>query len=405
MIDVLKSFFKVLMLEKSFLRFALGIIVGFAFSISVILATIGVMDGFEWSLKLGLKKSVGDISIYYRDTFFNFEKEMLAKLTKVPHQNLTAVLKTEAFAVSHQVSKGVIIKGIDLESYSEVTGTKILMNSREVAIGFELARFLKLKVGDEIVLAFSKGNDQLKQLPALESFTIGQIIEHGIYQKDMRFVYLNREHLQKILELENLSNEVIMTTINSDQINYLDEPGKYIEDINRSIDVVEYELGDDFYAKPFWSDFSFLLRAVSTEKYMIGIILQLVVVISIFNVLAFVIFINERRSRELFLFQALGMSQKRVFNNMMILILMAWILSCMLSIGFVEFFDFALREFPLFQLPGKIYTLGKISINLDLKDYFIVFALAFFWIFLMTYFGLSRIRKQSILTGLRREFA
>lgn len=405
MLNVIKPFIQVILLEKSSLRFAFGIILGFAFSISVILATIGVMDGFGWSLKLGLKKSMGDLSLYYRDGLFNFEKDVEPFLKKVPKNKLSPVIKTEAFAVTENISKGVMVKGVDQEKFSRITGLNLAFNPGEVAIGKELARTLDLKEGDTLVIAFSKGNSQINELPSLESFTVGQIVEHGIYQKDLRFIYLDLKNLQSLLELENYVNSVVISALNENNIDYFDDPDKYINSIENTIDIVEEELGDDFYARPFWAEFSFLLRAVATEKYMIGIILQLVVIISIFNVLAFVIYANESRARELFLFQALGMSQTRVLRNMMLLIIIAWLLSCILSLGFVSFFDFALANFSVFQIPGDIYTLGSLSINLDLMDYVTVFVIAFFWVFLVTYFGLARIRKQSILQGLRREFA
>ena len=39
------------------LKFALGVVVGMAFSMAVILSTMGLMDGFENALKEGLKKA------------------------------------------------------------------------------------------------------------------------------------------------------------------------------------------------------------------------------------------------------------------------------------------------------------------------------------------------------------
>ena len=138
---------------------------------------------------------------------------------------------------------------------------------------------------------------------------------------------------------------------------------------------------------------------------MIGLILQLVVVISIFNVLAFVIYINEKRSRELFLFQALGMSHKNIFSYMLMVVFSIWIISCVLAMGFVVLFDFSLSYFSLFELPGDIYTLGNLTINLEMTDYIVVFGIAFLWLFSMAWFGLIKLRKKSILQGLRREFA
>ena len=56
-----KLFLTLFMDNSTTIKFAVGVLVGMAFSISVILSTIGIMDGFQRALKFGLKKSVGEI--------------------------------------------------------------------------------------------------------------------------------------------------------------------------------------------------------------------------------------------------------------------------------------------------------------------------------------------------------
>ena len=52
-------------------KFTLVVIFSFAFSIAVILGTIGLMDGFEKSLKLGLKEGNGQVIIGHHEAPFN----------------------------------------------------------------------------------------------------------------------------------------------------------------------------------------------------------------------------------------------------------------------------------------------------------------------------------------------
>ena len=102
---------------------------------------------------------------------------------------------------------------------------------------------------------------------------------------------------------------------------------------------------------------------------MIGIILQLIVIISMFNVLAFIIFINEKKVQEVFLLQALGMSRKELVKYMVTLTFFLWSFACVLSVGFVYFFDYLLKVLPIFQLPGEIYTIGQLKIELGIGQY------------------------------------
>ena len=55
MFAVLQTLIQLLGHERSSKSFALGAVFGLGFSIAVILATVGIMDGFEATLKKGLK--------------------------------------------------------------------------------------------------------------------------------------------------------------------------------------------------------------------------------------------------------------------------------------------------------------------------------------------------------------
>jgi ABC-type lipoprotein release transport system permease subunit len=229
------------------------------------------------------------------------------------------------------------------------------------------------------------------------SFEVSQIVTHGIYEKDMRIVYMALENLQEILGSGRKVNVVALKT--SPHI------GKSTQAIKEFSQSLNRKLNLGFYAKPYWSDFSTLIEAVQVQKLIIGLILQLVVVISIFNVLAFIIFLNEKKAQEIFLFKALGMSQRRVYRTWMAMVLAIWFGSCLLSLGFVEVFDMALRNMGIFQLPGDVYHLGQLTIILDGNDYIIVFGLALLWLVFMSWLGLRRMKTKTVLAGLRREFA
>jgi hypothetical protein len=48
--------------------------------------------------------------------------------------------------------------------------------------------------------------------------------------------------------------------------------------------------------RPFWSEYSYFIEAVKIEKLSITLILQLIVVVAVFNIIAFVIYIMEKKS-------------------------------------------------------------------------------------------------------------
>jgi ABC-type lipoprotein release transport system permease subunit len=380
-------------------KFAFAVILGFGFSIAVILSTIGLMDGFDKSLKEGLRKSNGDITLSSRKGFFDLDENLKKILYKNHITKYSSVVQTESFLVSDEESRGILVKGID-ELYGSVVGLNIKLAPNEIAIGQEIAKQLNLKIGDEITLAFAKGNNGVRNLPSLKRFKINSIVNHGIYQKDARLVYLIISEAQNILELSTKVNSIVL------KVDYSSENKNEIEkNFKLVMDNLNLDIGHDFYLKPYWREFSSLIEAVKVEKVMIALILQLVVIISIFNVLAFIIFANENKAKELFLFKALGLSQNRLAHFWFRLVLLCWFSSCLISVVFVNIFKILLKYFSLFKLPAEIYYMPRLEMYLTLKDYFTVFVLAFFWIILITFILLRRIKKKSLLEGLRQEFA
>lgn len=400
--------FKVFLSEKSSIQFSIGIILGMAFSIAVILCTIGIMDGFATTLKTNLRKATGDIVAYSSEGFFNFEQEIEPIINEMNENHpypvdVTALIQTEGFIVSEGFSKGIVLKGIDPESFQKVTGIKANVLDNQILLGKELAEELKPEMDGDVVVALADGNRELSGMPALNSFVFKGIVDHEIYEKNVRFAYVHNKYLKELLELPTLDNTLLFSLHKSESESL--KEGHTLSAIDDTIIYLLDKLGPIFQVRSYWQEFSPLLEAVKVEKFMIGLILQLIVVISMFNVLAFLIFINEKKVQEVFLLQALGMSRRELLRYMVALTVFLWSFACVISVGFVYFFDFLLQTLPIFQLPGEIYTIGKLKIELGAADYFFVFAISAVWLVLINMFGLARFRKRSILTGLRSEFA
>ena len=160
-----------------------------------------------------------------------------------------------------------------------------------------------------------------------------------------------------------------------------------------------------FYMLPYWDEYAPLLEAVKHDKLIISVILQLVVIISIFNMVAFIFYVNEKKSREIFLFRALGMSEKELFKTWLFVVLFFWFFSCLLSLFVLQVFDWSLANLAFLKLPGDVYNLERIHLALELEDYAIVFLTSLFWFAFFSWIALFRMKRKSILEGLRKEFS
>ena len=392
-----------LFFDKQARKFVIGVWLGLAFSIGVILCTIGLMDGFIFSLKEGLKSSNGDISITSDQGFFNSDKNQNL-LKKLGVSQYTSLILSEGFVVSTDQSTGVSVIGVEPARFMEVTGMKIPLKPGHLVLGKVLSENLNTSIGNEIVLALANGNKESSELPQLSTYPISGIVEHNIYEKDSRTIYILLDELQQILNAQGRVNSISLNIPRD----FKNELGEKFKDTQTEIEeyslLLEGEMGLQYRVKPYWYDFSYLLEAVKIEKTTIGLILQVIVLISIFNVIAFMKFLNERKAREFFLYRALGMSQKVVNKLWIMFVLFIWILSCSLSLVFVEFFKWGLQNIDFLKLPGDVYYLASLDMRISLEEIVSVFMLALMWMVIAYGISIWRIKKKSLLYGLRKEF-
>lgn len=391
--------FLTLFLDSTTKKFLVGVLVGLAFSIAVILSTVGIMDGFERALRHGLKKSAGDITMKYANGFFTVNERLQNELIEADVRNYAPMVETESFLIFNDESRGVQIKAVNPD-YGRVVGIPLNLAPHTVGIGSEIARINKIAIGDEIVLAFGRGGDEFKNMPTLKRFKVSQIITHGVFQRDARIVYTRLDEIQ---DLMGLGKRVNLIAFNIDRSKLSSDND--LQAIEAQLTDLRMRFQPEFFFKPYWREFGALIEAVQAEKVLISLILQLIVVISVFNVLAFIYFINEKKSKELFLFKALGLSKKSMNNLWIKLVVMMWVVASVVSIGFVQLFRLMLLKLPFFALPAEVYHMPRIDIYLSLFDYVMVFALALVWMLLITYYLLRKLRNKSLLEGLRQEFA
>lgn len=393
------SILKIVLHGRSAGKILLATIFSFTFSIAVILCTFGLMDGFDHLLKSGLRHSSGDILVTYRKGFFTITDVLEDQLKTVKPLSIAPVIQTEAFAIYGEKSKGVLVRGVEDKNFSEATGLKVSVPTGGIVIGEELAKQFNLKTDDQLALTFGKGNESSDALPMIQTFTVASVVKHGIYQKDLRFVYLKRSDLAEILELGNKVNLVILST---EPVNKpLASLGPIVEDQKELRGMLE----SDFIVRPFWNEYDFLIEAVKVEKFSISLILQLIVVVAIFNIIAFVIYIMEKKSQDFFFLRAVGLSLTALTRFWFFSILIIWFLSCIGAYLGTFLFNWGLQHIPFLQIPGEIYVLSSLQIKLDFMAYVTVYGVSLLWILLSALVGYWRMKRKPILQGLRQEFS
>jgi ABC-type lipoprotein release transport system permease subunit len=256
-----------------------------------------------------------------------------------------------------------------------------------------------VKPGDAIALTFGKGNESSDSLPSVRLFTVSQVIQHGIYQKDLRFVYIDRKEIADILNVGSWINLLILTF--KDPI----KPLVDLEEIQAKQYEIRRQLPIQYFVRPFWSEYSYLIEAVKIEKLSITLILQLIVVVAVFNIIAFVIYIMEKKSQDFFFLRAIGLSLNQLVYFWFVTMILLWFFSCIGAYILAEFFNWSLANLSFLQIPGEIYVLSALQIKLDVKSYATVYILSLLWVLISGAIGYWRLKRRPIMQGLRQEFS
>jgi len=387
------SLFRIIFEGNISLKFLLATILSFAFAMSVILSTLGLMDGFENSLKSALAKSNGDLKFSAISGFFIDDDKLKDQLENHSIKSYTSILQIEAFALSENESKGVLLKGIEKKDFLKTTNLDLSNLDLGVYIGSEYAKKYDLSIGDKVSIAIASNKAKDTGSAILRQFAIDGIINHGIYEKDLRFIYVKKNILEEILSYKSgVSNLGLIKLLENTDLE------KIRKNLNR-------ELSEDFSFESFWNESSVLINAVEIEKLSISIVLQLIVVIAILNIVAFIIFISEKKTQDFFMLRTLGLSLKKLQYFWFFLLTSIWAVSCLFAYFFVEFFNRYILTLPFLKIPGDIYVLSELEIVLEKFDYLFVYGVSLAWILLIGLISMNRMRKKPLIAGLRQEFA
>lgn len=390
----LGSVFKIVLETKSSKKFLVGTILSFSFSMAVILCTVGLMDGFELTLKQALATANGDIKVTSGKGFFISDAQLQGEMQSVDGvKSYTSILQVESFAITNNQSKGVLIKGVNASEFQQITQVKLPLLDQGVVIGKKFSENYKLKKGDSLVLALASSKSKNQGSAILEEFQIEGVVEHGIYEKDMRFIYMDKRTLEELLNYkEDVSNTGLIKI-------------KNFENIQTVIRNLKHQTADHFRYNPFWSEFEVLLDAVKIEKHSISLVLQLIVIVAIINIVAFIIYISEIKAQDFFMLRALGLSIGHIQKFWFTLLFLIWGISSVICIGFKEIFVFILAHVPYLKIPGDIYVLSELKVILDPLDYFYVYGISLLWVLLIGFFIMRKLKQSSVLAGLRQEFS
>lgn len=292
---------------------------GLVLGVASLVAAMAVVSGFEATLRDSMSDVAGHVQLV-RHGIPTETPEQLEKRVREAEPQLvaaTAFLRIEALLAVKGKIQGVFLQGVGRESRdrvlhleSRLLGGSLSMEPREglpvALVGRGIASKFDVKAGDHIRLVVPVADplDPEKFTRKVGEFVVGGILDLGKYEFNERFIMTDLAPLQDIASVGSKYNGLLLRFPDPEFAR-----------------VAGFHLSQAFgfnFAVTDWRELNEnLFEAVRLERVVIFFIIYIIVIVAAFN-FASTLFVNIiRRTDEIALLKALGLSKKallRVFS-------------------------------------------------------------------------------------------
>ena len=359
---------------------------GVTIGVAALIATLGIMTGFKEDLQAKILGTNSHIIVTTKTGEAIKEYDALtAKITAVPEVvAATPFIFKQVLLTSESGSHGVVLRGINVRR--EATVTEIAKNLKAgsldelerigppttpvpappdhaagvppllpgIIIGKELSLRLGAFLGDRLNVVSPVGPvTALGMIPKVRSFRVVGIFESGMFEYDSSLAYVSITQAQ---EFFNLGDEVTGIEVKVGDIFAADRIARQIEQA----------IGFPYWARDWMTLNKNLFSALKLEKFMMFILLVLVVVVASFNIVSTLTMIVVEKHREIAILKAMGATGQAVMRIFMLNGLVIGIVGTVIGIPLGYSFCWAIQTF--YTLPGDVYYLSRIPVNIKIMD-------------------------------------
>jgi lipoprotein-releasing system permease protein len=395
-------------------------ITGVTIGVAALIATLGIMTGFKEDLQgkiLGTNSHV-IVTSKTGETIKDYGA-ITDKVMAVPGVvAATPFIFKQVLLTTQSGSHGVVLRGID--TARETTVTDIAKNLKAgsladletlqpphpdltgatspteplaplpgIIIGRELSLRLGAFLGDRINVVSPVGPiTPLGMIPKVRGFRVAGVFESGMYEYDSSLAYVSIHQAQ---EFFNMGQAVTGVEVKVRDIFSAD----------RIAQTIEETLGFPYWARDWMKLNKNLFSALRLEKFMMFVLLVLVVIVAAFNIVSTLAMIVVEKHREIAILKAMGATGRAVMRVFMLDGLVIGLVGTVIGIPLGYAICWAIQTW--FSLPGDVYLLTKIPVNIKAFDVLVVGLSAIVITFLATIYPCLQAAKLDPAEALRYE--
>ncbi|MBI2060516.1 MAG: lipoprotein-releasing ABC transporter permease subunit [Nitrospirae bacterium] len=382
-------------------------VLGVALGVTALVVVISVMAGFEEDLRTKILGTNSHIVVLKRGgSGAERSKEVEQAMRNVPGvSGLAPFVFSQAMARSVGNLMGVVVKGIDPTSFSEVTdvGKRIVEGSLgslatvpkdgppPMVVGKELSRNLAVFVGENLDVISPLGEvTPMGMIPRFRTYQVQGVFQTGMYEYDSSFVYIPLKEAQ---EFFNMGDKITGYEVK-------------VDDIYRAREIallIESSLGPEFYTRHWMEMNQNLFSALKLEKTVMFLILLMIIIVASFGIIATLIMMVMEKGKDIAILKAMGAPSGMVRRIFIWQGLLIGVSGTLLGLGGGYGLCLLLKRYEFIHLPADVYYISTLPVKIQPAVFALVSVAALLTCLLATLYPSRSAARLDPIEALRYE--
>ncbi len=280
---------------------------GLALGVAALITVLSVMNGFQKELRTRILGVASHIQITGYDNELDDWQQVADAALKHPDVRAAAPYISEQAMLSFdETVRGAMVRGVlpaaedgvaDFSQHMRAGRLNELQpGSFGIVLGIELARALRVQVGDKVTLIAPQGLvTPAAVLPRLKQFRVVGVFEAGHFEYDAGLALIHMQDAQALYRMEDRVSGVRLKLTD-------------LFDAPRVARELHAQVGNDLMVGDWTRQHANFFRAIAIEKNMMFVILMLIVAVAAFNIVSMLIMVVTDKQADIAILRTLGAS-------------------------------------------------------------------------------------------------